>query len=164
MKKQKGVTLISMVIMIIVVILLASYSVLSSRDLITETNMQTYYQEIKLVQESLKGLSVDKEYFKESLEPYKISDIGMYNSMVGNNLEYDKDSYYFGFGEESMDKVVRQTLYELLDLRNISNSYIVTFIGEGKVKVFLVDGVKSGNETFYTYEEMHDAYSNVTQK
>ena len=44
MKNQKGVTAISMVIVIVIVVLLASYSILSSRDVVNEVKIQTYFQ------------------------------------------------------------------------------------------------------------------------
>ena len=59
---------------------------------------------------------------------------------------------------------MRQTLNETLDVRNVENSYIISFVDMGKVEVFLVDGVRIGDNYYYTYEEIHNAYSNVTKK
>ena len=164
MKNQKGVTIISMVIVIVIIILLASYSILTSRDVVTEVNVQTYFQEIKLVNDNVKGLSLDKKYFKDTFEPFKIENINEYNARVGNNLRPDRQYYLIGYGEESLTEVMRQTLNETLDVRNVENSYIISFVDMGKVEVFLVDGVRIGDNYYYTYEEIHNAYSNVTKK
>lgn len=164
MKNQKGVTVISMVIVIVIIILLASYSILTSRDVVTEVNVQTYFQEIKLVNDNVKGLSLDKKYFKDTFEPFKIENINEYNARVGNNLRPDRQYYLIGYGEESLTEVMRQTLNETLDVRNVENSYIISFVDMGKVEVFLVDGVRIGDNYYYTYEEIHNAYSNVTKK
>ena len=164
MKNQKGVTVISMVIVIVIIILLASYSILTSRDVVTEVNVQTYFQEIKLVNDNVKGLSLDKKYFKDTFEPFKIENINEYNARVGNNLRPDRQYYLIGYGEESLTEVMGQTLNETLDVRNVENSYIISFVDMGKVEVFLVDGVRIGDNYYYTYEEIHNAYSNVTKK
>ncbi len=164
MKNQKGITVISMVIVIVIIILLASYSILTSRDVVTEVNVQTYFQEIKLVNDNVKGLSLDKKYFKDTFEPFKIENINEYNARVGNNLRPDRQYYLIGYGEESLTEVMRQTLNETLDVRNVENSYIISFVDMGKVEVFLVDGVRIGDNYYYTYEEIHNAYSNVTKK
>lgn len=164
MKNQKGVTVISMVIVIVIIILLASYSILTSRDVVTEVNVQTYFQEIKLVNDNVKGLSLDKKHFKDTFEPFKIENINEYNARVGNNLRPDRQYYLIGYGEESLTEVMRQTLNETLDVRNVENSYIISFVDMGKVEVFLVDGVRIGDNYYYTYEEIHNAYSNVTKK
>lgn len=164
MKNQKGVTTISMVIVIVIIILLASYSVLTSRDVVTEVNVQTYFQEIKLVSDNLKGLSLDKKYFKDTFEPFKIDNINEYNARVGNKLRTDKEYYILGYGEESTTEIMKQSLNEILDVRNVENSYILSFIDSGNVEVYLLDGVRIGDTYYYTYEEIHNAYSNVTKK
>ena len=76
----------------------------------------------------------------------------------------DRQYYLIGYGEESLTEVMRQTLNETLDVRNVENSYIISFVDMGKVEVFLVDGVRIGDNYYYTYEEIHNAYSNVTKK
>lgn len=164
MKNQKGVTAISMVIVIVIVVLLASYSILSSRDVVNEVKIQTYFQEIKLIGDSTKGLSLDKSYFKDTFESFKIENIDEYNARVGNNLRADKEYYLLGFAEESTTEVMRQTLNEILDTRNVENSYIISLEDSGKVNVFLVDGVRIGDNYYYTYEDIHKSYSNVTKK
>ena len=47
MKNQRGVTATSMVIVIVILIMLAGYSVLTSREVVTEVKSEKYFQEIK---------------------------------------------------------------------------------------------------------------------
>lgn len=164
MKSQRGVTAASMVIVIIVLVLLAGFSVLTSREVITEANTQKYFQEIKVVNEQIKSLSLDKKNFKNTLEAFKIESISQYNPRVGNRLLEGEDYYYLGFADESMTDVMKQTLNEMLDTRGIENSYIVSYEDAGKVNVFLVDGVRMGDNYYYTYDEIHNAYSNLNKK
>lgn len=164
MKNQRGVTATSMVIVIVILIMLAGYSILTSREVVTEANTQKYFQEIKLINDQMKSLSFDKKNFKDTLESFKIEDISQYNSRVGNRLLEGEDYYFLGFADESMTEVMKQTLNEALDVRSVENSYIVSYEDTGKVNVLLVDGVRIGDNRYYTYSEIHNAYSNLNKK
>ena len=164
MKSQRGVTLTSMVVVIVVLIMLAGYSVLTSREVITEANTGKYFQEIKLINDQMKNLSLDKKNFQNTLEAFKIDDISQYNPRVGNNLLEGEDYYFLGFADESTTEVMKQTLNEVLDVRSVENSYIVSYEDTGKVNVLLFDGVRVGEEYLYTYDEIHNAYSNLNKK
>ena len=164
MKNQRGVTATSMMIVIVILILLAGYSVLTSRDVVTEVNTQQYFQELKLIGEQAKGISLDKKNFKDTFESFKIEDINQYNARVGNNLIAGEDYYLLAFGDENMTDVMKQTLNEILDVRSVENSYIISYVDTGKVNVFLLDGVRIGNQYYYTYEDIHNAYSNLNKK
>ncbi len=164
MRNQRGVTATSMMIVIVLLIMLAGYSVLSSREIVTEVNTQQYFQEIKLINDQAKGFTLDKKNFKDTFETFKLENIAQYNSRVGNNLLAGEDYYYLGFGDESMTDVMRQTLNNILDVRNVENSYIISYEDTGKVNVFLVDGVRIGDKYYYTYDEIHNAYSNLNKK
>lgn len=164
MKNQRGVTATSMMIVIVILILLAGYSVLTSRDVVTEVNTQQYFQELKLISEQAKGISLDKKNFKDTFESFKIEDINQYNARVGNNLIAGEDYYLLAFGDENMTDVMKQTLNEILDVRSVENSYIISYVDTGKVNVFLLDGVRIGNQYYYTYEDIHNAYSNLNKK
>lgn len=164
MKSQRGVTATSMVIVIVILIMLAGYSVLTSREVITEANTGKDFQEIQLINEQMKNLSLDKKNFKSTLEAFEIEDIVQYNSRVGNNLLEGEQYYFLGFADESMTEVMKQTLNEVVDVRNIENSYIVSYEDAGKVNVFIVDGVRVGENYYYTYDEIHNAYSNLNKK
>lgn len=164
MKNQRGVTAISMAIVIVILIMLAGYSVLTSREIVTEVNVSQYFQEIKLINEQVKGISFDKKTFKDTFESFKIEDISQYNLRVGNKLLTGEDYYLLPYGDEKITEVMKQTLNELLDVRNIENSYIISYVDDGKVDVFLVDGVRIGENFHYTYEDIHNAYSELNQK
>lgn len=164
MKSQRGVTATSMVIVIVILIMLAGYSVLTSREVVTEVKTEKYFQEIKLINEQMKGLSFDKKTFRDTLDAFKIENIAQYNPRVGNKLLDGKDYYFLGFADESMTEVMKQTLNEALDVRSVENSYIVSYEDTGKVNVFLLDGVRIGENYYYTYSEIHNAYSNLNKK
>jgi hypothetical protein len=105
-----------------------------------------------------------KKNFKNTLEAFKIDDISQYNPRVGNNLLEGEDYYYLGFADENMTDVMKQTLNEVLDVRSVENSYIVSYEDTGKVNVLLFDGVRVGDSYYYTYDEIHNAYSNLNKK
>ena len=164
MKNQRGVTATSMVIVIVVLIMLAGYSVLTSREVVTEANAAQYFQEIKLINEQVKGIAFDKKIFEGTFEMFKILDVGQYNPRVGNKLRVGEDYYLLDFSNENMTEVMKQTLNEILDVRNIEQSYIISYIDTAKVEVLLVDGVRIGEKYYYTYSDIHNAYSNLNKK
>ena len=164
MKSQRGITATSMVIVVVILIMLAGYSVLTSREIVTEANTGKYFQEIKLINDQMKNLSLDKKNFKNTLEMFEIEDIRQYNSRVGNNLLEGKEYYLLGFADSSTTEVMKQTLNEVLDVRSVENSYIVSYEDTGKVNVFLLDGIRVGEKYLYTYDEIHNEYSNLNKK
>lgn len=164
MKNQSGVSVISMTIVVVLIIILASFSILTSRDVVVESNIQTYYQEMFTITESAKRLSLDKKIFKDTLQVFKVENIEEYNHRVGNKLLAGEDYYLLPYGESETTDVFKQTMNEVLDVRNIKNSYIISYIDTGKVEIFLIDGVRIGDNQVFTYSEIRDEYSRVTKK
>lgn len=163
MKSQKGVTLLSMLIVVIIISILASFAILSSRDLVVEGNMAKIYQEISLVRDAVRKISLDNAYEGTIMSDYS-GDASDYNSKVGGRLLSGQKYYYLGFADEDISEPVKEIFYDLLSLRDVEHSYIVRFLDEGNVQIYLADGVRSGNSYVYSYEEIADLYRSVTKK
>lgn len=156
MKNQKGVTALSMMILIVIIILIASFSVFSSRDLVVEGNITKIYSEISTLRESLRGLSIKEDYDKGILSTTKITNINEYNARVGENLINGRTYYYLDFGDANPSDVRIQSLNEELNVRSVENNYIVSILDVGKVEIYLVDGIRVGDKYYYSYEEISD--------
>ena len=163
MDSQKGVTLLSMIIVIILIVLLASFALLSSRDLVVEGNMAKIYQEISLVRESARKLSLNNVYQNTIIVDLPAG-IDEYNAKVGGALSSGHTYYYLGFGDENVSEAVKQSLNDVLSLRDVEHSYIVEFLDEGNVEIYLVDGIRNGSNYVYSYEEISSLYRSVTKK
>ena len=160
---QKGITAVSMIIIIVILLLLASFSLFSSRDLVVESNLAKAYNEILMMKNAVRNVSLNDYYKDTIITSRKVKDIGEYNSRVGNKMTTDKTYYYFGYRDSTVPDSVKQELNEVLDLRSVSNSYIVCINGEGDVEVMLVDGVRYGDAQYFTYDEIANVYANVTK-
>ncbi len=164
MKSKKGISALSLMITIVIIIMIAGYSLLFSRDTVVEGNVATVYAEVQEVVEAAKGLSLDSEYANEALTGFELSNVADINPRVNNKLKEGKKYYYFGYADENMTEVMIQTLNEKLGLRSISNSYVIAIYDIGEVEVYLVDGININGNMCYTYDEIYMQYAEINQK
>lgn len=164
MKSQRGISALSLMITIVIIIMIAGYSLLFSRDTVVEGNIATVYAEVQEIVEAAKGLSLDSAYAAEALTGFELDNITDINHRVGNKLKEGKQYYYLGYADESMTEVMTQTLNDKLGLRSVSNSYVVAINDIGKVEVFLVDGISINGNMCYTYDEIYAQYTEVNEK
>ena len=156
MKSQRGISALSLMITIVIIVMVAGYSLLFSRDTVVEGNIATIYAEVQEVVEAAKGLSLDIEYAKETLTGFELDSVADINHRVGGKLNSAKSYYYFGYADE--------TLNEKIGLRSVSGSYVVAINDIGKVEVYLVDGVNINGKMCYTYEDIYEQYTEVNKK
>ena len=163
-KNNSGISAVSLMITIVVIIIIASYSLFFSRDTVIEAQVAKAYSEIQGIEEATKALSLDASYAREYLGGYEVEDIADMNERVGNKLREGKQYYYLGYADESVTDVEKRSLNEVLGVRNIEGSYIISVGDIGEIDVFLVDGININDKFCYTYDEIHREYINVTQK
>lgn len=164
MKSQRGISALSLMITIVIIIMVAGYSLLFSRDTIVEGNVATVYSEMQELIEAAKGLSLDMDYLEENLSVFELESITEMNPRVGNKLREGKKYYYFAYADEDFSDVMKDSLNEVLGLRSVSGSYIVAINDLGKVEVYLVDGININGKFCYSYEEIYAEYTEVNQK
>lgn len=164
MNSQKGVTAISMVIVVVVIILLAGFSVFSSRDLVVEANLSKIYNEVSILSDAIKKISLNNSYQNTIFDTLKITDIALYNDKVGGELVAGNTYYYLGFHDNNVSEGIKQSLNDFLSVRGIEHNYIVRIIDEGVVRVYLVDGVKVKDTYYYNDADITTIYQNVNLK
>lgn len=170
MKKQSGVTALSLMIIIVIIILIASSSLLSSQDLIVEAKIETVYNEIETVKEaarrlkSLNEMDPKKYDLSQMLFTDKITDISVYNDRVGQKLVEGQEYYYLDFKKDVISDTMKASILESLDIKSVTNSYIINMKEIDNIEAFLVDGIKINDNTYYTYEEIAKEYSGAIQK
>ncbi|MBR3887552.1 MAG: hypothetical protein IKJ32_00435 [Clostridia bacterium] len=164
MKSQRGISALSLMITIVIIIMIAGYSLLFSRDTVVEGNVATIYAEVQEVVEAAKGLSLDREYAKDALTGFELESVADINHRVGGKLNSAKQYYYWGYADENMTEVMAQTLNDKIGLRSVSNSYVVAINDLGKVEVYLVDGININGTMCYTYDEIYAQYTEVNKK
>ena len=164
MRRQRGISALSLMITIVIIIMIAGYSLLFSRDTVVEGNVATVYAEVQEIVEAAKGLSLDSEYETEALTGFELDSIADINPRVGNKLKEGRKYYYLGYADENMTEIMTQTLNEKLGLRSVSGSYVIAINDIGKVEVYLVDGININGSMCYTYDEIYAQYTEVNEK
>ncbi len=165
MRKQYGVTTLSIVIVVVVLAILASASILYSRDVVSEGKLATTYDEIKQVKDAVVNLKSLSEINPESynleniLGVFEITNIDEYNARVGMKLNSTKKYYYLGFADENLEEGIRQNLSDIFEIRSVSNNYIISVEALNDIEIFLVDGITVGEEVYYTFDEILTIYS-----
>lgn len=165
-KSQRGISAVSLMITIVIIIMLAGYSLFFSRDTVVEGNIATAYAEIQEVSDAIKALSLDPSSVPEILAAFVIDDIGEYEDRVGADhiLSEETQYYLLGYGEETVSEVMKQSMNDILGLRNIKSSYVISVKGLNDVEIYLVDGIGVNGKYCYTYDEIYMEYINVNKK
>lgn len=153
LNQKRGVTMIQMVITIVMMILIAGFSIYNASDTIVETKIAKTYSEMQEVKKAVVGL--------ETLEIYDIKDIGtpvldftsymQLQDYYSGNQEY----YFLNFNEKG------DSICEILEIRNIENNYIVNVKNIENIEIFLINGVKIGGEWYYTDYEILKKYNEI---
>ena len=155
MKNQnKGITMIQIVITIIMMVLIAAFTILNSRDNILETKTAKIYNEIREVKQAVMQLQTIDEDAITVLAADKLSNLSSYPQLA-YKYRPDKEYYLLDF------KTKANILQELLDIRNVENNYIVNVKSLDDIEIFLVDGVDIGGEKYYTDDEIVEKYNDI---
>ncbi len=163
MKKNLGVTLIELVIVIVIIMIIAAFALSSGRETVNEANATSVYAEMNSVLSAINGvvakqnmdedftIEKGKHYDKEFVEFPGVS----YSGDILNNE--DKNKWFIIYGADAGDLYEESEVKENLGLEALALSYIVNF---EDVKVGLYKPVKILNNTVRTYEEVRSLASN----
>ena len=165
MNLQKGVSMIELVIVLIIIILIASFSVYTGNVAIEQASLTEVYSEILSIKSAVndvnmkRSLSDDFDFDSYLGEMYdrKIGDMSKaeYESMSGImvsdiTFDYLKDSYII-FGMDNMDNYKNSEVRKYYGLESIKHSYVVNF---EESRVDLLKSVKIANQNVRTFEQI----------
>lgn len=162
LKKDSGITMISLVITIIVLIILASITTYSGISSIKDSKYYNGINQMKLMQSEVNRWYEDKKNgnTNEWDKGIEISESGKqvqcikaFNSASVNNL------YSTNIGEIAAYKYFSEKcIKDDLDLEGISNDFIINIDTR---TVILVDGVKMAGKFYYSLGEIEGEQYNV---
>ncbi len=142
MKKNNGISLISLVVTIVVMIILAGVSIYyGTRENINTAYVTDMYTELRNVSEAAQERYLTNR-IDASRYPYVGTPLSSTNSKVVNNVTYG-DGWYLISPEQTLE----------LNLENVSNEYIINY-ATGEV-VSLKPIVHEDNE-YYTLKDLED--------
>lgn len=145
MKNQKGITLISLVITIIVMMILASIITVAGLDSIKISKKTTFITELELIQAKVSSIYEKRKLNQSDLEYY--NSLGQDISAVDQEKltiilkDVSKEGYRF-FSKENLTK---------LDLENITQDVLINYDTR---EVYSYQGIKIDGVTYYRLEDI----------
>ncbi len=153
-KNNKGITMIQMVITIVMMVLIAGFSIYNARDTIVETKVAKIYNEVEEVKNAVTGLKIFED---ENIENILGTPLQNLNDYPGLAVYYKDDQEYYLLNFKTNGNV----LCDLLEIRNIENNYIVNLKDTDNVEVFLIGGAMIEDEMCYTDYEILKKYNDI---
>lgn len=154
LKGKNGITMIQTVITIVMMILIAGFSIYNSKDTLVETKLTKAYNEILEVKRAVQGAET-LELFKMSSIGTPVEDFTLYPQLSGYYNSGEHEYYFLNFKDNG--KVIEN----VLEIRNIENNYIVNVKNTENIEIFMVNGVKVGTSTYYTDTEILKKYNDI---
>ena len=165
MKRQNGISMIELVIVLIIIILIASFSVYTGNAAIDQASLTEVYTEIL----SIKAAVNDVNYKRSLEDEFDLDEyLGkMYDKKVGDMTKGEYEGYsgiiitdasfenlynsYIIFGMDSMTEYQSSNVKNYYGLDSIKHSYVVDFDAS---RVDLLKTVKIGKQTIRTFEQV----------
>ena len=145
--------MIMMVITVVMMALIAVFSISNSKETVVETKIIKTYEEMREVKSAIMRYVVIDNM--ENLATYKITSLASYPGITSKYGPSEQDLYYFDFGQDSA------ILNDLLEVRNIQNDYIVNVYNLNDIEIFLVGGIQIGGTTYYAEQDILEQYNDV---
>lgn len=154
MKRNSGITMIQMVITIVMMVLIAGFSIYNSKDTLVEAKLTKAYNEILEVKKAVQGAET-LELVKMSSIGTEIEDFTLYPQLSTYYTSGDHEYYFLNFKDNG------KAIEDALEIRNIENNYIVDVKNIENIEIFMVNGVKIGSNTYYTDTEILEKYNDI---
>lgn len=147
---EKGITLTTLVITIIVIAIIASVSVYVGTDIIKQANLQNVNTNMMLIQAKVKTISEQAKFNKDTSN-YKgkklIEVVGnkKIDELVSNNIIEDQEKYYL-LSQDDLNEMGFEKI-------QIEDGYIVNYDTN---EIIYVKGFEANKQTYYKLSEMKD--------
>lgn len=147
-REQKGITIVSLVITIIVLIIITSVTVYTSVSVIKKANLQTINTNMMLIQAKTKTIAEQAKFNKDTSN-YKgtlisnISDNQKILKLIDNGIIDDASKYYLLSNEDLQDLGLQKI--------DIEDGYVVNYDTE---EVIYVKGFENEGNTYYKLSEL----------
>lgn len=149
-KNNKGITIVSLVIVIIVLIIIAGVSIGVGGNVIKSAKLQSINTNMLLIQAKAKVIFEESNFNKDEslLKGQKVSDIignEQIQELVSQSVIDDTQNYYL-LSQEDLDEI---GLYNI----EVGDGYVVNYQTE---EIIYVKGFKVENTTYYKLSETKD--------
>jgi type II secretory pathway pseudopilin PulG len=179
MYKNKGITLVELVIAIIIMIIIATIAFSTGKEATLEAKISKAYNEVMLIRESIVDartlIEIEKERGEET--PKYSYDYFTVPEEVGIVTKFDTSTQIDALNDrlsEALKTEIKNNIntgmtyylisykykrpLERLGIKNVEMEYIVNFDTED---VYLLDGITKSGTTVYKYDEIIKLYDNL---
>lgn len=156
MNRQNGITMIMMVITVVMMALIAAFSIYNSKETIVETKITKAYNEIREVKDAVMRYAMLNLEMSD-LRGCLVSNPANYGSVLDSYYpSYENHVFYFlNFKEQ------KNVLEDILELRNVENNYIIDATDLSNLKVYLVNGIQIEDRMYYMDTEIIEKYNGI---
>lgn len=151
MKREKGITLVALIITIVVMLILASVSIKSGTESLNSTRLQGFYTQLEIVQKRVDDIATTNEsyidgdgntvYLKNTGRALTDAQItSLQNIITSENLGIETTNFRYFTVED---------LEDILDLSEVEYNLFIDF--NNRV-IVAEDGIKIGDKTYYVLE------------
>lgn len=161
-KKILGITLISLVITITLLLILASVVTYSGIEVIKSANVTAFTTELKILQTNVDKIRSQKESFEETEGESIQTGTERYNELV-ERLKLVKD-YGYSYDDESISGYKFFTERQLKDNLDIEGVKQSVFINLEKRKIISLEGIQYKKQKVYVLDQLPNNLYNVEYK
>ncbi|MBQ9279776.1 MAG: prepilin-type N-terminal cleavage/methylation domain-containing protein [Clostridia bacterium] len=161
MMGNKGVTLVELAIVIIIILIIATFAVTSGRKTLDQADASEVYFEMNAMREAINKVTVkqdmDDNFSLTQGEYYDISFTPATGVSYGDNVLGYQDEWYIIFGKDQGEFYKDSKVKDWLGLDAINHTYIVNF---NSSSVELYRPVTILNQSVRTYDEVRTLINN----
>ena len=162
MKKQNGVTMVELVIVMIIILTITTFSVYTGKEATDQATVTEVYVEMTSMKNAVNSVIIkkdlDEDFELKSGDQYdfKVSELAAdaeeFKNAFGVEVdEADFDDAYIIIGMDDMEKYEQSKVREYYGIDSIKHSYIVNF---EKGEVELLKTIKLANRNVRTFEQV----------
>ena len=155
-EKEKGITLMSLVITIVILLILASITTYSGIEVIKSSKLTTFTTEMKIMQ-----TQVNELYQKMQDGDTTIEELGENISQIDNQTQVDKVFNAVGIttkDEREQYKYFDKDTIKKLNIEGVSGTF---FVNIDKRSVISYEGFQYEDKYYYTLEQLPNGLYNV---
>ena len=169
MKKQNGVTMIELVMVLVILIIITTFSVYTGKSALNQAIVTEVYSEMKTIKEAVNGIilteGLDEDFEVEAKKHYdlKISELvanvdefkNMYNVEIP---EEEFEDFYVIVGMDDLDAYKNSEVKDTYGLDSIKHSYIVNF---KRGEVALLKTIIIDDRSVRTFDQVRNLVDNA---
>lgn len=153
LKQNKGITMIQMVVTVVMLALIAAFSIYNATTTVVEAKVAKAYNEIITLKNGVKSFVILNENL-DNFPGREIPNLDGYAHLASENKP-DQNYFYLDFKNDA------GIINDALEVRNIENDYIVNLKEFENIEIFLVEPTDVNGEKVFTDNQIIEKYGDI---